>query len=581
MQQTKVVSRENANSYENVLNSADVIDQILNDIFKSRNASYGSDSDYALKKLLRPDRLKGLDDAVDLLEEVIIAGERILVVGDFDADGATSTALAIRCFHAFGCKNADFLVPNRFIYGYGLTPEIVEAATEKSPDIIVTVDNGISSIEGVSLARKKGIRVLITDHHLPSNETPVANAIVNPNQRDCPFQSKNLAGVGVVFYVMSALRARLRDAGWFSERGLAEPNMASFLDLVALGTVADVVPLDYNNRILVHEGLRRIKAGKAIPGINALLKVARKDHVKIDSSDLGFAVGPRINAAGRLDDMSLGIKCLLADNVNSAMEFAEELDDLNQDRKQIELSMKSEALGILDDFTESSMDSRFGICLYKEDWHQGVIGILASRIKDRLHRPTIVFATSDKGELKGSGRSIPGLHLRDILDEVASRQPGMLEKFGGHAMAAGLSLDPLHLNSFMEEFNLVVAKHLGEKSIEPVVYTDGQLPEDLLDIGLAAAIKDAGPWGQHFPEPVFDGVFNIVQQRIVGKNHLKLLVTCDRYSNKVFDAIAFNVDTNHWPNERINAVHLAYQLDINEYRGKVSTQLRVVNINPC
>lgn len=576
--QKKITRRKNAKNYANIPYSVDAIDNVLSDIFSSRDANYGADNDYSLKNLLRPEKLKGLGSAIELLANAIKLQKKILIVGDFDADGATSTALACRCLDAFGCNNVDFLVPNRFVYGYGLTPEIVEEAHKLNPGLIVTVDNGISSIEGVALARKKGIDVLVTDHHLPSKTEPYANAIVNPNQNGCEFLSKNLAGVGVIFYVMSALRRHLRKVGWFSGNGIVEPNMAMFLDLVALGTVADVVPLDYNNRILVFEGIRRIKAGHASSGINALIKVSGKDRTSISSSDLGFALGPRINAAGRLDDMSLGIRCLLSDDFNCALECANELDDLNKDRKVIETSMKDEAVKILSGLMEEDLEQQFGICLFKSDWHQGVIGILASRIKDRLHRPTIIFAEAENGELKGSGRSIPGIHLRDVLDEIASKNPGMLEKFGGHAMAAGMSLAQNNLGDFKREFNLVVSNHLNQKSPEPLVQSDGELPEELMQIELAREIKNAGPWGQHFPEPAFDGVFNIVQQRIVGQKHLKLLVTCERFSNKVFDAIAFNVDLNLWPNQSISTVELVFQLDINEFRGETSVQLLVSNV---
>ncbi|WP_086932758.1 single-stranded-DNA-specific exonuclease RecJ [Agarilytica rhodophyticola] len=570
----KVIKRRSnaANDTEQIHST----DAILHNIFASRGAIYGEHNNYSLKNLQGPKLLKGLDEAIALLVNALENNQRILIVGDFDADGATSTALAVRCLQAFGAVYVDFLVPNRFIYGYGLTPEIVAVAEEMKPDLIVTVDNGISSIAGVNAAKAKGIKVLVTDHHLPGQETPSADAIVNPNQHGCEFSSKNLAGVGVIFYVMSALRSALRDKNWFADKNIPEPNMAVFLDIVALGTVADVVPLDYNNRILVATGLQRMRANKAIPGITALFNIAGREMHRLSSSDLGFAVGPRLNAAGRLDDMSLGIRCLLTDNKYEALNLAKELDDLNRDRKSIEASMQKEAVNLLQSFSDDELGRQAnGVCLYKSDWHQGVIGILASRIKDRLHRPTIIFADADNGELKGSGRSIPGIHLRDVLDEVAALNPGLLEKFGGHAMAAGMSLKAEKLEQFKQAFNLVVGHHLDEEIGEPVVMSDGLLPAQLLTLDLALAIKNAGPWGQVFPEPVFDGVFYIVQQRIVGEKHLKLVLSLEPYSSNVLDAIAFNIDLNDWPNNAAKSVRIAYQLDVNEFRGNVKVQLLV------
>lgn len=574
----KITPRSHAQNYHLLAHRDDAIATILADVFKSRSEQHCAERPYRLADLVRPDGLKGLQVAVQLLVFALQNAQRILIVGDFDADGATSTALALRCLRAFGHHNVDFLVPNRFIFGYGLTPEIVEVALEYRPDIIVTVDNGISSIEGVRAAKEKGIKVLVTDHHLPGLHTPQADAIVNPNQHGCEFPSKNLAGVGVVFYLMTALRKHLRDSGWFSEKNIAEPNMATYLDLVALGTVADVVPLDYNNRVLVAAGLARMRALHACSGINALLHIAGKDPASLCASDLGFAVGPRINAAGRLDDMTIGIQCLIADDFAQALALAQELDDLNRDRKLIETSMQTEADAFLKAFHPDTLSEKSGVCLYKSDWHQGVIGILASRIKDKIHRPTIVFASDDNGGLKGSGRSITGVHLRDVLDEVAAGNPGLLHKFGGHAMAAGLSLELEKLERFSDAFDAVVAKHLTEENAQPVIFSDGQLPQELLHLPVAMAIRDAGPWGQHFPEPIFDGVFQIVQQRIVGAKHLKLVLTREVYSNIVFDAICFNVDIDAWPNADARTIHIAYQLDINHYRGEVTVQLLIRQI---
>ncbi len=571
--------RAHAKNYASLVNTPDAVDTLLSDIFLSRGAEFGKHNDYALKHLTHPDSLKDLDKAVSLLYSALQTQKKILIVGDFDADGATSTAVATRCLQSFGCTNVDYLVPNRFVYGYGLTPEIVAVAAEKNPDLIVTVDNGISSIEGVKAAKELGIQVLVTDHHLPGKEHPEADAIVNPNQHGCEFPSKNLAGVGVIFYVMSALRKKLREAQWFDQQGIQEPNLAEVLDLVALGTVADVVPLDYNNRILVAAGLQRMRAGKACSGITALLNVAGKETQRLSSTDLGFTLGPRLNAAGRLDDMSLGIQCLITHNLSQAMDYARELDELNRDRKLIEGSMQQEALKQFEQFSQTELDAQSaGVCLYQPDWHQGVIGILASRIKDRMHRPTIIFADTDNDELKGSGRSIPGVHLRDVLDEVAAHSPGLIEKFGGHAMAAGLSLAPEKLSEFKTVFNQIVENHLTEELCEPIVMSDGDLPEEFLNLQIAHTLKETGPWGQLFPEPTFHGSFQIVNQRIVGQKHLKLVLSREPYSNLVFDAIAFNVDVDKWPNPNVRDVRIAYQLDVNVYRGKESLQLMVMDL---
>lgn len=566
--------RTHAAEYHSANATPDAINQLLSDIFASRGERFDKTVQYNLSAIESPSHLMGLETAVNLLLDALQNKSKILVVGDFDADGATSTAVALRCLQSFGHPYVDFLVPNRFVYGYGLTPEIVDVAAELKPDIIITVDNGISSIGGVNAAKALGIKVLITDHHLPGDHLPKADAIVNPNQPDCAFPSKNLAGVGVIFYLMSALRKRLRDIGWFIERGIQEPSMGNVLDLVALGTVADVVPLDYNNRILVSAGLKKMRCGQAVAGINALLQIAGKDPRNISAVDLGFIVGPRLNAAGRLDDMSLGIQCLLTDDPKQASELAQELDDLNRDRKLIEQSMQQEAEVLLAEAQANGLDDdRAGICLYKKDWHQGVIGILASRIKEKLHRPTFVFADSSEGEIKGSGRSIPGVHLRDVLDEVASSNPGLLEKFGGHAMAAGMAINSEKFSAFERAFDTVVSKYLSEEIKDPVLLTDGDLSEALISLPVAEAIRSAGPWGQKFPEPVFDGVFQIVSQRVVGGKHLKLLLSKDTYSQHVIDAIAFNVELDKWPDQTATDIHCVYQLDVNEFRGNTSVQM--------
>ncbi|MDX1692342.1 MAG: single-stranded-DNA-specific exonuclease RecJ, partial [Ketobacteraceae bacterium] len=454
----------------------------LQRIYAARGITDSREVSLQLNQLIPASRLKGLDAALDLLQQALQEQWDILIVGDFDADGATSSALSVLALRALGAERVDYLVPNRFEYGYGLTPEIVEVARQSNPDLIVTVDNGISSISGVSAAKAAGIRVLVTDHHLPADELPDADAIVNPNQPGCEFPSKNLAGVGVIFYVMTALRTRLQQAGWFSEQGLPEPNMADFLDIVALGTVADVVPLDHNNRILVEHGLRRIRAGRCRPGIKALIEVARRTPGRLVAADLGFAVGPRLNAAGRLDDMSHGIECLLTDDPRHARDIAIELDQLNHNRKSIEFSMQNEALAILNQLQFERDSLPWGLCLYRKDWHQGVIGILASRIKERFHRPVIAFAPGDEGEVKGSARSIPGLHIRDALDAVAAQHPGLIAKFGGHAMAAGLSLPTQHLETFKAAFDREVRRMLTEDDLTGSVLSDGELHPRELDL---------------------------------------------------------------------------------------------------
>lgn len=555
------------------------IHPLLQRIYAARGVSRDDEIDRVMARLHAPALLKGMDAAVDLLCTALQQDENILIVGDFDADGATSCALSVLALRALGARRVDYLVPNRFRYGYGLTPEIVAVAGERAPDLLVTVDNGISSVEGVAEARRLGIKVLVTDHHLPGALLPDANAIVNPNQPGCAFPSKNLAGVGVIFYVMSALRARLRALGWFAAQGIVEPNMADFLDIVAVGTVADVVPLDANNRVLVHHGLQRIRAGRCRPGIRALAEVANRKLERLVATDLGFAVGPRLNAAGRLDDMSHGIECLLADNDTMARALAQELDQLNVDRRAIENSMQQEAMAALKQLSLDVKKMPYGLCLYKQDWHQGVIGILAARVKERYNRPVIVFAKGDNGELKGSARSVAGVHVRDVLDAVASRYPGLIAKFGGHAMAAGLSLSPDNYSTFREAFDAEVRRHLSEDDLTGVVHSDGELPAGEIDLPLATLLRDAGPWGQGFPEPVFDGQFELLDQRLVGEKHLKMTLGLPG-SNRVVDAIAFNVDLERWPNKRARTVKLAYKLDVNEFRGVKTAQLLVELLQP-
>ena len=507
--------------------------------------------------------------------------KKIIIVGDFDADGATSTALSLLTLRRFGALDVDFIVPNRFDFGYGLSTPIVDIAHQQGAKLIMTVDNGISSVEGVARAKELGMTVVVTDHHLAGAELPDADIIVNPNQPGCEFASKNLAGVGVAFYVMLALRGVMRQHDYFNQTGLTEPNMAQYLDIVAVGTVADVVPLDNNNRILVDQGIARIKAGRCRPGIKALLEIANRNIARCVASDMGFAIGPRLNAAGRLDDMALGIQCLVTDDYSEAQRIAIELDDFNKDRRSIEAGMQQEALDIIATlpFSENDGEIPFAFALFHPQWHQGVSGIVASRIKEKFHRPVIVFADAGDGELKGSGRSIEGLHLRDLLERVNSLAPGLILKFGGHAMAAGLSIKQDDYQKFAELFENLAQETLSPEQLSGKIHSDGVLDGADFNLDIAQQLRDAGPWGQGFPEPCFDGKFRVVQQRIVGQKHLKLVLEPEG-SHVVIDAIAFNVDLSVWPNPNIQWAEVAYRLDINEFRNKQSVQLMVEHLSP-
>ena len=553
----------------------DDLNPVLRRVYAARAVTSADEVSYSLDGLLPLAALGGLSEAVELLHSTLKAGGRILIAGDFDADGATSCALCVRALRALGAADLQYLVPNRFEFGYGLTPEIVAVAAEREPALIMTVDNGISSIAGVDAAHAHGIKVLITDHHLPGETLPAADAIVNPNLPGDAFPSKSLAGVGVAFYVMLALRARLRTAGWFEQQGITEPNLAQYLDLVALGTVADVVPLDHNNRILVQQGLLRIRSGRCVAGIRALLEAGRRNPARAVAEDLGFVVGPRLNAAGRLDDMSLGIECLLTDDAGAATAMAQQLDTLNRDRREIESDMQSQALQIIAELDMRVAELPTGLCLYEPGWHQGVIGILAARIRERFHRPVVAFARSGAGELKGSARSVPGLHIRDVLDAVATRHPSLVRKFGGHAMAAGLTLAETDYPAFASAFDTEVARHLSADELATVIWSDGQLSGAELTLHTAQSLRVAGPWGQGFPPPVFDGEFEILAQRVVGERHLKLSLKPASDSGHI-DAIAFN--TQALP-PGCGHVRMAYRLDVNEYRGLVSPQLVIEHID--
>ncbi|EBA1888169.1 TPA: single-stranded-DNA-specific exonuclease RecJ [Salmonella enterica subsp. houtenae serovar [1],40:z4,z23:-] len=552
---------------------------LLRRLYASRGVRSARELERSVKGMLPWQQLSGIDNAVEILYNAFREGIRIIVVGDFDADGATSTALSVLGMRALGCDNISYLVPNRFEDGYGLSPEVVDQAKARGAQLIVTVDNGISSHAGVAHAKTLGISVIVTDHHLPGDTLPDADAIINPNLRDCEFPSKSLAGVGVAFYLMLALRTFLRDKGWFDERGIAPPNLADLLDLVALGTVADVVPLDANNRILTWQGLSRIRAGKCRPGIKALLEISNRDPQQLAASDLGFALGPRLNAAGRLDDMSVGVALLLCDNLGEARVLASELDALNQTRKEIEQGMQAEALILCEKLERSSETLPGGLAMYHPEWHQGVVGILASRIKERFHRPVIAFAPAGDGTLKGSGRSIQGLHMRDALERLDTLYPGLMIKFGGHAMAAGLSLEEHKFEQFQQRFGELVTEWLDPALLQGEVISDGPLSAAEMSMEVAQLLRDAGPWGQMFPEPLFDGRFRLLQQRLVGERHLKVMVE-PVGGGPLLDGIAFNIDTTCWPDNGVREVELAYKLDINEFRGNRSLQIIIDDIWP-
>ncbi|WP_424405511.1 single-stranded-DNA-specific exonuclease RecJ [Pasteurella sp. PK-2025] len=552
-------------------------DPLLDRIYRARHIQNAQQLDRTLTALLHPQRLRGIEAAVDLLVDAYFQQQKVVIVGDFDADGATSTALAVLALRQLGFTDVEFLIPNRFEQGYGLSLAVAEEALAKHVQLLMTVDNGVSSVEGVAFLKAQGVKVLITDHHLPPDHLPDADAIINPNLIDCDFPSKSLAGVGVTFYLMLALRAKFRELAIFTPD--TQPNFTALLDLVALGTIADVVPLDQNNRILAYQGLARIRAGHCRYGIRALAEVANRELSQFSSSDLGFSIAPRLNAAGRLDNMSIGVELLLAENMETARALALELDGLNQTRKEIEQGMKLEALEICRNLTALKQRLPMGIALYQADWHQGVLGILASRIKDQYHRPVVAFAQDQEGILKGSARSVEGLHLRDALERIHCTHPDMILKFGGHAMAAGLTIRASHFQAFEHAFNQIVTDWLDEGQLQGIVWTDGELQSQQFNLDTADALKQAGPWGQAFPEPMFDGEFHILQQRLVGEKHLKMMVE-PKQGGPLLDAIAFNIDTRYYPDLSIKNAKLAYKLAINEFRGQRNVQLLVDYLLP-
>lgn len=543
----------------------------LRRIYGHRGIGAPADLDLALSGLEPPSALRGIDQAAGRIAEAVREGQRILLVGDFDADGATSVALGVSLLRALGASAVDFVVPNRFEFGYGLSPELVDLALQRSPELIVTVDNGVSSIAGVERANAHRVDVVVTDHHLPGPRLPPAYAIVNPNVPGCAFPSKAIAGVGVIYYVLSQTRALLRASGWFDERTRPESALADWLDLVALGTVADVVPLDQNNRRLVHQGIRRMRSGRCRPGIAALAEVGRRDLARLKASDLGFAIGPRLNAAGRLDDMTIGIQCLLAASMDEARPLAAQLDELNRERRGIEQSMLADAELLVAE-AEGGIEGKFGIVMFHPSWHQGVVGLVAGRLRERYHRPAIAFAEAggEGGELKGSARSLPELHIRDALAAIAARDPALLIRFGGHAMAAGMTLDRRCLPRFAKAFDEEVRQRLPVEALKGRLETDGELDADELTLDNALRLAEGGPWGQAFPEPLFHGDFELVSQRVVGKEHLKLVL---KRQDRLIGAIAFRQK----PIEDCNRVRLAYALEVNDYRD-LALELRVAQI---
>ncbi|MBQ0782729.1 MAG: single-stranded-DNA-specific exonuclease RecJ [Amphritea sp.] len=572
-----LIRRREVDQNSNVFNQ---VHPLLARIYASRGLHNSEELGRSLQTLQTGRDMLGLDAAVSRLITALEQDQHILIVGDFDCDGATSTAVGMLGLGMMGANRVSYLVPNRFEYGYGLSPEIVKVAAEQKPDLIITVDNGISSVDGVAQANSLGIDVVVTDHHLPGDKLPEACAIVNPNQPGCSFSEKSTCGVGVIFYVMTALRRALDQQNWFENKGLAKPNLGSLLDLVALGTVADVVPLEQNNRTLVYQGVQRIRSGKARPGIISLIDISGRQRSRLTATDLGFALAPRLNAAGRLDDMSIGIECLLTNDEERARQLAVQLDTLNQERRGIEQEMQQQANALLDELQlDAEGELPFGLCLYDADWHQGVIGILASRIKEKVNRPVVAFAVGDEGELKGSARSVSGFHIRDGLDAVAAKHPQLLKKFGGHAMAAGMTIAAENLGLFQQAFDEAVRRQLSAEQLQHAVLTDGELSGSEMNMEMAELLRESGPWGHQFPEPLFDGEFSLLQQRIVGQRHLKL-VLMEPDSGVAIDAIHFNADTDTWPNDSVQRVRAVFRLDVNEFRGQRSLQLMIDHLLP-
>ena len=552
---------------------------LLQRIYALRGITSMQELDYSTRNLCNYDNLDGTNTAVDLLYCAMKNNQQIVIVGDFDTDGATSTALTVTALKKMGCQFVDYIIPNRFDDGYGLSINVVKKAILQKADLIITVDNGVSAVEAVEYAKQANLTVIITDHHLCPEQLPAADAIINPNLPNCTFPSKNLAGVGVAFYFMLALRAKLRKENWFANHNLAEYNIASLLDLVALGTIADVVKLDLNNRILVHQGIRRIRAGYCCEGIKALLNISRRDPLTLTSIDIAYYIAPRLNAAGRMDSMSLSVELLLCEDYDSAIKLATDLDTLNNDRKLIEQTMYQEALTHIEQIQLKKKSFPNSLVVYHPKWHQGIIGIVSARLKDKHYRPAICFASTEDGLLKGSGRSIEGIHLRNILYELNQRYPDILISFGGHAMAAGLSIQEKDLAQFSDLFEALVTEQLDLDVLEKTIETDGEIDNDDFNYSIAKLLKESGPWGEGFIEPTFDGEFVIHQQRLIGEKHLKLVLE-PKNGGPIIEGIYFNTNLTQWPDHTIKNAKIVYHLDVNEFRGNQNLKLMIRHIWP-
>ena len=552
---------------------------LLQRVYALRGITSMQELDYTTRNLCNYDNLDGTHTAVEIVYSAMQNNKRIMIVGDFDTDGATSTALMIKALKKMGCKHVDYIIPNRFDDGYGLSISVVKRALSKKADLIITVDNGVSAIEAVEFAKQSNLTVIITDHHLCSEQLPAADAIINPNLPNSSFPSKHLAGVGVAFYFMLALRAKLRKENWFASNKLAEYNITNLLDLVALGTIADVVKLDRNNRILVHQGISRIRAGYCCEGIKALLDISRRDPLTLTSTDLAYYIAPRLNAAGRMDSMSLSVELLLCEDYDSAIKQATDLDTLNHDRKLIEQTMYQEALSYIEQVEQKNSTFPNALVVHHPQWHQGIIGIVSARLKDKHYRPVICFASTEDGLLKGSGRSIEGIHLRDILDKLNERYPDILVSFGGHAMAAGLSIQEKDLDQFSAHFEALITEQLDLDVLEQIIETDGEIDNQDFNYSIAKQLKESGPWGEGFTEPTFDGDFIVHQQRLFAEKHLKLVLE-PKNGGPIIEGICFNVNLTQWPDNTIKIVKIVYQLDVNDFRGNQAVKLMIRHIWP-
>lgn len=552
---------------------------LLQRVYALRGITSMQELDYTTRNLCNYDNLDGTQTAVEIVYSAMQNNKRIMIVGDFDTDGATSTALTVKALKKMGCQHVDYIIPNRFDDGYGLSISVIKRALLKKADLIITVDNGVSAIEAVEFAKQSNLTVIITDHHLCPEQLPAADAIINPNSPNCSFPSKHLAGVGVAFYFMSALRAKLRQENWFRTHNLEEYNLASLLDLVALGTIADVVKLDHNNRILVHQGINRIRSGYCCAGIKALLHIARKDPVSFTSTDLAYYIAPRLNAAGRMDNMSLSVELLLCDDYDSALKQASDLDMLNNDRKLIEQTMYKEALSYIQELEQQQSSFPNLLVVYHPEWHQGIIGILSARLKDKHYRPVICFASTEEGILKGSGRSIAGIHLRDLLDELDQNHPDLLVSFGGHAMAVGLSIRENDLERFRKHFETLIDKRLNANTLEQIIETDGEVDSQDFNYAMAKQLKESGPWGEGFTEPTFDGDFIVHQQRLFAEKHLRLVLE-PKNGGPIIEGVCFNVNLTQWPDNTIKNVKIVYQLDVDDFRGNQTAKLMIRHIWP-